>query len=336
MTNVASTRSNRILFGVLFLFLAVIYALFRGDYMLSSVVLAGVYSIAVMGLVLLIGLSGQFSLGHGAFVGIGAYATAILTRHGFPPVASCIAAVIFTAAISVLIAIPVVRLKGHLLALGTLALGLIVASVLNGWREVTLGPSGIPDIAPLAFGPLKISGEARNYVLIWGVALLCLWGAMNLWRSAFGRAALAVKRDEDGAAAMGINVVAVKVQVFALSASLAGLSGALYAHYVSFIAPERFGLNASFELLLAALLGGVGTPYGAIAGAFLLIVLPDIVAPLRDYKVIVYGLIFILVSLYLPRGLAGAFGDGFRILGRRMGRTGRREPMRPAETQHHG
>jgi branched-chain amino acid transport system permease protein len=106
---------------------------------------------------------------------------------------------------------------------------------------------------------------------------------------------------------MGIAVVAVKIKVFALSAALGGLSGALYAHYVTFISPERFHLNASFELLLAALLGGVGTPYGAIAGAVLLIVLPEIVAPLRDYKVVVYGVVFILVSLYMPKGIAGAF-----------------------------
>ena len=109
------------------------------------------------------------------------------------------------------------------------------------------------------------------------------------------------------AAAMGIPVVAVKIKVFALSAALGGLSGALYAHYVTFISPERFHLHASFELLLAALLGGSGTPYGAVAGAVLLVVLPEVVAPLRDYKVAVYGVVFILVSLYMPRGIAGAF-----------------------------
>jgi branched-chain amino acid transport system permease protein len=97
----------------------------------------------------------------------------------------------------------------------------------------------------------------------------------------------------------------VKLQVFAISAALAGLGGALYAHYVTFISPERFNMVASFELLLAALLGGVGTPFGAVFGALLLVALPEIVVPLRDYKVIVYGLVFILVSLYLPRGLAG-------------------------------
>ena len=318
MSSSSTVRNSRIVLGVLTALLVAIFVFFRGDYVFSSVVLAGVYAISVIGLVLLIGLSGQFSLGHGAFVGIGAYASAVLSRHGVPPLLACMLAVLLTTVVAAAVALPIVRLKGHLLALGTLALGLIVASVLSGWRAVTLGPSGIPDIAPIALGPVVIRGEAANYILIWAVALLCLWGAMNLWRSAFGRAALAVKRDEEGAAAMGINVVAVKVQVFALSAALAGLSGALYAHYVTFISPERFHLNASFELLLAALLGGSGTPYGAIAGAVLLIVLPDLVAPLRDYKIIVYGVIFILVSLYLPKGLAGAFEAGLRGIGRRL------------------
>ncbi|MDO8277501.1 MAG: branched-chain amino acid ABC transporter permease [Burkholderiaceae bacterium] len=296
---------SRLLFFILIALLAGIFVLFRGNYLFSSMVLAGIYAISVLGLVLLIGLTGQFSLGHGAFVGLGAYASAVLSRHGVPPVLAVVLAVILTTAVATLVALPVVRLRGHLLALGTLALGLVVASVLSGWHSVTLGPSGIPDIAPIAFGPLVIRGEAANYILIWAAALLCLWGALNLWRSDFGRAALAVKRDEDAAAAMGIHVVAVKVKVFALSAAMGALSGALYAHYVTFIAPDRFHINASFELLLAALLGGSGTPYGAVAGAVLLIVLPDIVAPLRDYKVMVYGVIFIAVSLYLPKGLAG-------------------------------
>jgi branched-chain amino acid transport system permease protein len=120
-----------------------------------------------------------------------------------------------------------------------------------------------------------------------------------------GRAMLAVRRDEDGAAAMGIDVAAVKLMIFTLSALLAGLGGSLYAHYVTFISPERFGMVPSFELLLAALLGGAGTPFGAVAGALLLVALPEVVAPLRDYKTIVYGLVFILVALHLPNGIAG-------------------------------
>jgi branched-chain amino acid transport system permease protein len=315
MSSLTRRGNSRFLFLILFSLLAGIFVMFRSNYLLSSMVLAGIYSISVLGLVLLIGLTGQFSLGHGAFVGLGAYCSAVLSRHGIPPLLAVLLAVVMTTTIAALVAIPIIRLKGHLLALGTLALGLVVASVLGGWHSVTLGPSGIADIAPISLGFVVIRGEVANYIFIWLLAMLCLWASLNLWRSDFGRAALAVKRDEDAAAAMGIHVVAVKVKVFALSAAMGGLSGALYAHYVTFIVPDRFHLNASFEMLLAALLGGSGTPYGAVAGAMLLILLPEIVAPLRDYKVMVYGLIFILVSLYLPKGLAGTFEDWLRAVG---------------------
>jgi branched-chain amino acid transport system permease protein len=315
MSSLTDKGNSRFLFLILFSLLVGIFVMLRGNYLLSSMVLAGIYSISVLGLVLLFGLTGQFSLGHGAFVGLGAYCSAVLSRHGIPPVLAVLLAVVMTTTIAALVALPIIRLKGHLLALGTLALGLVVASVLSGWHSVTLGPSGMSDIAPISLGFVVIRGEVANYIFIWLLAMLCLWASLNLWRSDFGRAALAVKRDEDAAAAMGIHVVAVKVKVFALSAAMGGLSGALYAHYVTFIVPDRFHLNASFEMLLAALLGGSGTPFGAVAGAMLLIILPEIVAPLRDYKVMVYGLIFILVSLYLPKGLAGTLEDWLRAVG---------------------
>jgi branched-chain amino acid transport system permease protein len=315
MSSLTDKGNSRFLFLILFSLLVGIFVMLRGNYLLSSMVLAGIYSISVLGLVLLFGLTGPVSLGHGAFVGLGAYCSAVLSRHGIPPVLAVLLAVVMTTTIAALVALPIIRLKGHLLALGTLALGLVVASVLSGWHSVTLGPSGMSDIAPISLGFVVIRGEVANYIFIWLLAMLCLWASLNLWRSDFGRAALAVKRDEDAAAAMGIHVVAVKVKVFALSAAMGGLSGALYAHYVTFIVPDRFHLNASFEMLLAALLGGSGTPFGAVAGAMLLIILPEIVAPLRDYKVMVYGLIFILVSLYLPKGLAGTLEDWLRAVG---------------------
>ena len=287
------------------LLILVTYLWLQGDYLLSALVLGGIYAIVIVGLVLLTGLSGQYSLGHAAFFGVGAYASALLSQAGVPPVLACIAAVVLTTLFAIAIGIPLVRLHGYYLAVATLAFGLIVASVLNGWLSLTQGPSGLGNIPRFSIGGFVFASEAANYWLAWGLAFFCVWGAMNLWRSRAGQAMLAVKRDEAGAAAMGINVAVTKVQIFAISAALAGLGGAIYAHYVSFIAPERFGMIPSFELLLAALLGGVGTPYGAILGALLLIALPEVVVALRDYKVIVYGVVFILVSLYFPQGIAG-------------------------------
>ncbi len=285
--------------------IAILFFLLRGQFLLSALVLAGIYAIVIVGMVLLIGLSGQYSMGHAAFFGIGAYASALLAHAGIPVIGACALATVITAGFAVLIGIPILRLKGYYLALATLAFCLIVLSVLNGWHSLTMGPSGLGDIPKFTVAGYVFKTEESNYWLVWSVALLSVWAGLNLWRSRMGRAMLAVKRDEEGAAAMGIDVAAIKLMVFTVSALLAGLGGSLYAHYVTFISPERFGMVASFELLLAALLGGAGTPFGAVAGALLLVALPEIVAPLKDYKMIVYGLVFILVSLYLPTGIAG-------------------------------
>lgn len=285
--------------------IVILYFALRGQYLLSALVLAGIYAIVIVGIVLLTGLSGQYSLGHAAFFGIGAYATALLAKAGVPVLGSTLLATVITTISAIVIGVPILRLKGYYLALATLAFCLIVLSVLNGWHGFTMGPSGLGGISKFTVFGFEFRSEDSNYWLVWGVAFFAVWGGINLWRSRMGQAMLAVKRDEYAAAAMGISVASVKLQVFAISAALAGLGGALYAHYVTFISPERFNMVASFELLLAALLGGVGTPFGAVFGALLLVALPEIVVPLRDYKVIVYGLVFILVSLYLPRGLAG-------------------------------
>ena len=289
--------------------IVVAFFIFRGHYLLSALVLAGIYTIAVLGLVLLIGLNGQYSLGYAAFFGIGAYTSAILAMAGAPLPLATLAAIFATTAIAVVISIPLLRLRGYYLSLATLAFGLIVSSVLTGWRSLTLGPSGIADIPPYSLAGYVIESDAASYWLVWCVALLCIWAGLNLWRSRAGQAMLAAKTDEVAAATLGINVALVKTQIFAISGVLAGLAGSSYAHYVRFIAPERFGTIPSFELLLAAMLGGVGTPFGAILGALLLIALPELVVPFSDYKIIAYGVVFVVVSLYFPQGIAGLIRD---------------------------
>jgi branched-chain amino acid transport system permease protein len=292
----------------------VAYALLQGSYLLSALTLAGIYATSVLGLVTLIGLSGQFSLGHASFFGIAAYAMAVLSMNGLPPLVALLAAVVLSTAAAVVIAIPLVRLHGYYLAVATLAFNFIVFSLMNGWRAITLGPSGITNIPPLSFAGVALHGEDGNYWVAWIVAALAIWACRNLWRSRAGQALLALKSDEAGAAAMGIDVARQKIVVFAFSALLTAIGGTLYAQYVRFISPERFGMMASFELVLAAILGGTGTPLGAVFGALLLVALPDIVAPLRDFKLMFYGAMFILVAIYMPRGIAGLVADAGDLL----------------------
>lgn len=304
MNRRAFFSSHAILAAVAVLVVIAFFAL-HGTYILGTLVLAGIYALVILGLVLLGGLGGQYSLGQAAFFGIGAYCAALLSRQGVPPIVGLLGAVLLTVVLAVIVGTPMMRLRGYQLAVGTLALGLVVISLLNGWRSLTLGPSGITGISPFSIGPLVVSGDDGNYWLVWSVLLAAVWAGINLWGSRAGQALLAVKRDEDAAAAMGIDVTRVKVQIFALSAGLAALGGVLYAHYVAFVSPDRFDLNGSFELLLGAMLGGIGTPFGAILGALLLVTLPALVAPLQDYKIMAYGLVFMLVALYFPGGIAG-------------------------------
>lgn len=293
-----------LLFGMLCL-IGCAFALLRGHYLLGSFVLAGIYAIAIFGLIILVGLSGQFSLGHAAFFGMGAYTAALLAKAGYSGIVTVPGAGITAAVVAIAVGYPLLKLRGYYLAVATLALGLISFSVFNGWRSVTSGPSGLTGIPPLSFGGFQADTEATNFWLVWLLVLICIWITLNLRSSRIGQALLALKHDETAAASMGINVHLLKVKIFGLSAAFGGISGALYAQYVTFISPERFSAVASFELLLAALLGGVGTPFGAVIGSLLLVALPEILSGVNDYKTIVYGLVFILLSLYLPLGIAG-------------------------------
>src|SRR6476620_9231292 len=213
--------------GVFAAGIALLYLVLRGNYLLGALLLAGIYAIVVLGIVLLAGLSGQYTLGHAAFFGIGAYASALMSLADVPVPAACLLATVSTAVFAIVIGVSILRLKGYYLALATLAFGLIVFSLLNGWHTLTMGPSGLGGIPKFPVAGLVFKSEDAYYWLVWTSAFFTVWGSINLWRSRLGQALLAVKRDEDGAAAVGINVAWVKLQVFALSAALAGLGGAL-------------------------------------------------------------------------------------------------------------
>jgi branched-chain amino acid transport system ATP-binding protein/branched-chain amino acid transport system permease protein len=190
-----------------------------------------------------------------------------------------------------------------------MALAVVVDSILVGWSDLTEGPSGMTGIGPLGFGPLRIVGEWPNFVLIYVVVAAALSLTLRISRSVAGVGMRVLHRDEELAAALGVNVSVMKTAAFVLSATLAGIAGAIYAHYSRFISPDIFSLSASFDLLLVAMLGGVWTPYGAIIGASLLKFLPEALGVFRDYRLMAYGLVFVLITFYLPDGIAGWIRD---------------------------
>jgi branched-chain amino acid transport system permease protein len=289
---------------------ALAVSLAASPYVVSVLNFIGIFAIAVMGIVLVLGYAGQVVLGHAAFMGIGAYTTAITTTtFGWPAPLGVAAAMALVAAIAFGAGKPILRLKGFYLALATMALAVVVDSILVGWSDMTEGPSGMTGIPPIAVGAFRIVGEWPNFLLIYTLVAGALALTLNISRSMAGTGLRVLHRDEELAAALGVDVPAMKTGAFVLSAILAAIAGATYAHYSRFISPDIFSLHASFDLLLVAILGGVWTPYGAIIGAALLKFLPEVLGALRDYRVMAYGLIFIIITFYLPDGLAGLFRD---------------------------
>ncbi len=229
---------------------------------------AGFDALIVLGLSLLMGYTGQISIGQAAFFGIGAYSVAILSGKDHWPLAGSMAVgVVLAAAISLLIGGAIFRLSGHFLALGTLAFGYVVSAVM-GQSKFTGGAVGISGIPVLSFlgHPFSSSSPVFSAYLIWGIVVVCMIGFHFMLRSPAGMALHAIRDDEVAAASLGVGVLRYKLQVFAISAAIAALAGALYAPYLSYISAEPFGVSASIQFLLMAAIGGMGL-LGAVVGA---------------------------------------------------------------------
>ena len=237
---------------------------------------------------------GQLSLGQAAFMGIGAYVGAVLTvKLGLPLAVSLAAGALAAALAAVLIGRPTLRLTGVYLAISTIGLGEVLRIVYLNTEQLggALGFSGIP---------VKANGW-----IIFGLLVVILAGFLLTVRSRIGRSIEAIREDEAAARVMGIDVDGYKMRALVLSAAVAGLAGALNAHYSSFISPNEFGFESAVTILSYAVLGGVTTPWGAVSGAFLLTLLPEVLRPLHDLRGVFNGLIIVLVVIFLPKGILG-------------------------------
>jgi branched-chain amino acid transport system permease protein len=235
---------------------------------------------------------GQLSLGQAAFMGIGAYTAALLTLKSLLPFPLVLGGAMAVAALAALIiGKPTLRLSGVYLALATIGFGeLLRILFLN--LEITggaLGLSGIP--------------ERAGFTIIYAILGVSLWMLFVICRSRFGRAMEAIREDEVAASSMGINLPAYKMTALVVSAMLAGLAGALNAHVSSFIGPNDYGFDEAVTILSYALLGGIGSPFGPVAGAAVLTLLPELLRPLHDFRLMMNGLIIVIVVLFMPKGL---------------------------------
>lgn len=275
------------------------------NYAYDVAIHAGLNAMVCVGLNLLIGYAGQISLGHAGFFALGAYASGILTAtYNWPPLAALAAGAVLVAVLSFLIARPILRLKGHYLAMATLGVGIIISIVINTESRITGGPDGLNLFAyPFAVGSWEISGEHTWYWLVGTVLLVTVWLSLNLIDSPIGRALRAVHGSEVGAEVVGVDTTRYKVLIFVVSAVFASVAGSLFAHYVGLITPATAGFHKSIELVTMVVFGGMASTFGAVVGAVFLTTLPHFLTAFEDYEAIVLGSIMMGTMIFMPRGL---------------------------------
>lgn len=276
------------------------------DGLLSSLVITAILFIAVLGLDVLMGYAGQVSLGQAGFMAVGGYTAAILATHyGWPPLLGTLAGLVVSLACALALSLVTMRLRGHYLALATLAFGLVVDSLTVGMTETTGGPSGLVGIPSFSVAGFEFDTPLKMYYLVAVLLVLLVVGLLGGIRGSFGRALQAVRTDQTAAAALGINVPRYKMAAFAISAALASLSGSLYAFFFHFLSPEMVGTQRSLEMIAMLVVGGEGTLVGPVFGVALLTLLPQIFQPLAIYKTLAAGALLVLTVRYLPGGIFG-------------------------------
>lgn len=307
-----------------FAFAALIFAapsVFNGGYLMNVLVFVGINTMLAIGLNLLLGYAGQISLGHAGFFGLGAYLSGVMTVTyawnpwlAMPVAAACVGILAFV------IGFPILKLKGHYLAMATLGMGIIMYIVFNETVDLTGGPSGLSGVPNISIGSLTFDSDIKNYYLIWSFTLALILLTLNLANSRVGRALRAVHDSEVAAQVMGVNARLLKVQIFALSAIISSIAGSLYAHTMTFLSPASFGFNFSVELLTMVVIGGLGSIYGSFLGAALLTLLPEFLRSAHDYDIIIYGALLMAMVMYMPGGLVRGIPGLFRKVLKKRGK----------------
>jgi branched-chain amino acid transport system permease protein len=284
-----------------FAFLATLPQVLTIKYYLHLSILALIWVIMAQGQNLIQGYTGYVSIVGAGFMGIGAYSSTLLGLHFQWPIWVTIAlAPLVTALFALAIGYPSLRVKGHYFAIVTLAFNLIIVIVLVNYSELTKGETGISNI-PKPWGG---SRDAFFYLVLLLAACLTLLAAL-IARSRVGEILLAIRQNEDLVGSIGIAAWKYKLFAFVVSAMYAGLAGALYAHFQGFINPEIFGVAQSLDAILAVILGGSGTIAGPVIGAFLVVFLPELLRFADSFRLILYGLILVLATIFMPIGIAG-------------------------------
>jgi branched-chain amino acid transport system permease protein len=286
---------------------AVLPLLLPNEYYLQILTQAYIWAILACGLNVILGFTGQLSLAHAGFFGIGAYTVALLgTDAGVSFWMGLPAAIALSAIVGFAVGSICLRSQGHYFSIFTLAVGLIIHLVIQKWESLTHGHVGVIGIpGPGAIGPLSFdSGLARNYLVL-AFLVLTMAATARLRHSPVGRTLTAVRDSEALAASVGIHVMAVKRMAFTVSAALAGLAGGLYAGFIGFLGPESTSVEVTFNTLLYVMVGGIGSLSGPLTGTFIVYGLSQVLQVLQDYQMVIFGLALVLLIQFMPAGLAG-------------------------------
>jgi branched-chain amino acid transport system permease protein len=276
------------------------------------VALVFINALAVLGLNLLMGFAGQVSLGHAGFFGIGAYAVAVGPTHlGMPTWLSLICGTALAAVVAFIVGRPILKLRGYYLAVATLGMGMLIAMVVSNEAQFTGGPNGMPVPRLVLFG-WRAAGPQVWYWISGITLVIGVWIAINLIESPTGRAFRAIHDSETAARVLGVNVARYKLIAFVLSAAYAAVAGSYFVLFDGFVTPETSSFLRSIEFVVMAVLGGLGSIFGSIVGAAILVLLPQFLTVFHDYEHIVLGAIIIVFLIFLPAGIVPAASSFFR------------------------
>lgn len=305
-----TTSFNPRLLGVGIVALALVatpFVLSGQPYLVRIVTTALIYAIAAYGMNIILGLTGQLSLAHGAFFGIGAYVVGLLTTdRDWSFWASFALAILVTTALGYVSGLIALRTQGSYLAIFTMALGFLVFIVITRWESVTHAHSGVSGVKfPENIGPIDFTRETTMYFFVLVVLALAIYTTHALLTSPAGRSLVAIRTSEDLAKSIGVNVAVSKQLAFTASAGIAGLAGGLFASFTGFVGPDSAAIDLTFQFLLFLLIGGMGTVMGPLVGSLLVAFLFEMLQDLESYRFIVLGPIIVLLVIFAPKGIVG-------------------------------
>jgi len=294
------------LLALIFVIIPATLASLGSGYLFQLASLSLIFIILATSMNLITGTTGLLCLGHAAFYGVGAYTAALLsTKFGLSFLLTLPLSGIVAGICGMLVALPTMRLVSIYFAVATLGVGEIIYVTLLNWVSLTRGPMGVSGIPPISFFGWEITGQLGSYYVVAAVMCLSVFYIYRLTHSYYGNAMRSLREDDQCAAAMGIDVAPLKIQVFSISTFFAGVAGALIAHTSGYISPDYFKFSESILILAMVVVGGLGSVPGGIIGALLLILLPEVTRDLGDFRNVAVGMVMFLSILLLPKGLLG-------------------------------